>query len=187
MLSVGIILFLLIWAIIFWINKITKKPTNQNQQGGDNQNTTTTTTTSGTGTTNSVNNSSETQTEKFSLWKFIKGPGIIILIIGFIIRMNIPYSETITVTKGQDYTFDVYNERIVINPQVHCVKVIYPDYAEYTFCPNVPINAGEHGVGLYHLQATSDSQFVIISKEPLSLWNKFKFWINPINFKFLLD
>lgn len=186
--------FLLIIITIFTIVRIVKhlkvEPTTQNTQSGSNQNTTTNPT-GGAGTTNPTPNPTPTpvptQAKKFSWWKFGIGLFIIILVIGFILRMNTSYSEKVIVNKGQDYTFDVYNERIVINPQVHCIHVIYPDYTEYTFCPNIPINAGEYGIGLYRLQATSDSQLVIISKEPLFISDKFKFWINPIHLKFLFD
>ncbi len=187
MLSIAIILFLILWGIIFWINKIIKKPTIQTVQGGGNQNTTNTT--AGTGTTNPAPapRPARTPTNKFSLWNIIVGLLIIVLLVGFIVRMNTSYSQKITLKKGQDYTFDVYNERVVINPQVHCVHVIYPDHAEYTFCPSIPVNAGEHGVGLYRLQATSDSQIVIISKKPLTFTNKLGFWIRPTNWNLLFD
>lgn len=187
-----LLIVITIISIIVIIRNLKVKPTTQNRQPGDNRDNTQ----NQPGTQGGSNQNTSPRpspppppppSKKFSWWKFGIGLGIIILVLGFLIRINTPYSEKIILKKGSDYTFDVYNEMIVINPQVHCVEVIYPDYTEYTFCPNIPVDAGEHGVGLYRLQATSDSQFVIISKKPLSLWNKFKFWINPSHFKFLFD
>jgi len=168
MLSIGIILFLLVWGIIFWINKITKKPTTQNK---------------------------EKDTEKKAFWKLswfkfqwnlkFGRLVIIILIIGFIFRMSTPYSEEKILQVGESYSFNSSWENVEISPQSGCVMVIFPNKKNFSVCVNTPIDIGNTGSGNYKITATENNQMIVISRIPSTIGKKFVFWINPKNYNLL--
>lgn len=185
MLSLGILL-LLLWGIIFWINKIIKKPTPQTGQGGGNQNTPQNQPgTQGAG--NQQNQNSNTAPKKITLWNMVIGIGIIVLVLGLLMRMNKPYSEEVILQSGKSYSFTSSWEDVQISPQYGCVNVIFPNQKQFSVCANTPIDVGNTGSGNHTITATENNQMIVVTRIPSTISRKFIFWINPTNWNLLFN
>jgi hypothetical protein len=185
MLSLGILL-LLLWGIIFWIKKITKTPVTQNQQGGGNQNTPQNQPgTQGGG--NQQNQNSNTARKKIPLWNMVIGTGIIVLVLGLLMRMNKPYSEEVILQSGKSYSFTSSWEDVQISPQYGCVNVIFPNQKQFSVCANTPIDVGNTGSGNHTITATENNQMIVVTRIPSTIGRKFIFWINPTNWNLLFN